>query len=506
MQNTDKKDKLSIVRTLIETALFLVTLVSYAFFRLDPIIRETVPYTYDQGRDFLKALDIVKNHNLTFIGPTTGINGLFHGAWWYYYLSIPYALFGANPISFYYTMFAVITVCTLLFVLFLLRKYGSVYALLFFAVIAFSPYFIPTAFQASNNFMVPPFLMLLIFAVYKLFETYHYKYAFLLSLVLGFILEFEVAFGLFIIPSAIVVLLFFIRNKKLYTPPNITAFVLGFVIPLLPRMLFELKNNFLQSKTIIGFFVNPSTTNPTPISTAVFDRASMFWGYYRGMFIDQNILPIFILIISIVSIAYGFRFLSKPKQNSFLFMLLLTTLLFLTSLAYRNNFFWANYYEGLPYFFLYLVLVSLYASLSRFNRSALLLLATIAVYIIAGLGTLYAYSVQPKNNSEGLIRTVKAIDYVIKKTNKKNYCQREYTPPVITHTYHYIEEFNEIKGKATKPNTEWVDNQCWFIIEKDPFTFRVEKWREENIPQSARQIEKYMMGDELSIELWELTK
>ena len=77
----------------------LVAIVSvFLLLRMKPLLAHSVAYTYDQGRDMMKAAEIVIYKNPTFIGPTTGIEGLFHGAWWYYYLTIPFMFFGGNPI------------------------------------------------------------------------------------------------------------------------------------------------------------------------------------------------------------------------------------------------------------------------------------------------------------------------------------------------------------------------------------------------------------------------
>jgi hypothetical protein len=70
--------------------LFFTVLVLSLYFRLKPIYLQNIPYTYDQGRDFLKAQEIVLYKNPTFIGPTTGIMGIYHGAWWYYLLSFAF--------------------------------------------------------------------------------------------------------------------------------------------------------------------------------------------------------------------------------------------------------------------------------------------------------------------------------------------------------------------------------------------------------------------------------
>ena len=82
--------------------LFILPLILFYLFRVGSILHQTVSYTYDQGRDFLKTAEIVLYKNPTFIGPTTGIMGIYHGAWWYYILAIAFILFNGSPIGFYW--------------------------------------------------------------------------------------------------------------------------------------------------------------------------------------------------------------------------------------------------------------------------------------------------------------------------------------------------------------------------------------------------------------------
>ena len=85
--------------------LFLTFTALFIYFRIGSILYKTVGYTYDQGRDFIAGSNIILLKKLPFIGPTTGINGLFHGSWWYYLLVIPYCLFGGAPIGYYWFNF-----------------------------------------------------------------------------------------------------------------------------------------------------------------------------------------------------------------------------------------------------------------------------------------------------------------------------------------------------------------------------------------------------------------
>ena len=82
--------------------LFFIAILAYCTVRITPIYQQTYPYTFDQGRDFLKVEEIIRYKNLTLLGPTTGAMGVYHGVQWYYFLAIPYLLFNGAPQGFIY--------------------------------------------------------------------------------------------------------------------------------------------------------------------------------------------------------------------------------------------------------------------------------------------------------------------------------------------------------------------------------------------------------------------
>ena len=88
--------------------LLLIVFVGVAA-RMKGILGETSGFTYDQGRDLIEAAKIAGG-NLTFIGPTTGAAGLFHGPLWYWILAV-FVLIGKGD------MRVVLTLIVLLFIL-----------------------------------------------------------------------------------------------------------------------------------------------------------------------------------------------------------------------------------------------------------------------------------------------------------------------------------------------------------------------------------------------------
>ena len=104
----------------------------------------------------------------------------------------------------------------------------------------------------------------------------------------------------------------------------------------------------------------------------------------------------------------------------------------------------------------------------------------------------------------GLRADNKIVNYFIEKTNNKYYCLKIYTPPVIPYTYYYLFSYYANHQKLKYPRQEFTNNQCYFIFDKEPYVFRVEKWRKENIPQNALLDKTIRYKNGTSIELWRI--
>lgn len=479
--------------------LFLLLLFIFSYLRLKSIINETIPYTYDQGRDFLKAEEIVRFKNLTFIGPTTGIMGIYHGAWWYYLLSIPYFVFNGWPMGFYYFMFLISLIGNISFFYFLKKEFSLKTAFLFLAIVSVSPYFIPLSFFVSNNIITPYIILAFIVSIYYLFKTKKLLWLLLTGLMIAFIHEFEVAFGLFFIPFTIFLMLIFKTTKKLLASvKGMAFFVTGIFIAFLPRILFEIKNNFIQTKTLINFFLKPKLHNPKLVSEIFKDRISLFINYFKGIFIDYNsYLTILILLITIVVFLQYNKTLKK--YSYLLFINLLILLLFIGSLFYKDNF-WSNYYEGIQYLMLFILLIAFFILEKKGNIINVIIFTS---YIMISCIFL-TKELKNKNNE---IKDFKAIDTAIKylynKNSGQNFCLKIYTPPVVPYTYDYLTSYYSKIKNINRPLNDYIDNKCYFIIETDNYRFRIKEWRKNNIPKNGSKLSSYKVNKDIEIELWQ---
>ncbi|MBI5127452.1 glycosyltransferase family 39 protein [Candidatus Roizmanbacteria bacterium] len=487
----------------LKLSIFLVILTVFLYLRLTPIINQTVPYTYDQGRDFLKAEEMIRDHNITFIGPTTGIQGVYHGVWWYYFLLIPYLIFSGWPQGFYIAQFLLYSAVNLAFFWFLKRNYNYLTAILFLAIISVSTFFIRTAFFASNNTLTPAFVLFFVYSLYKLFDRKEVKYIFLTGLSMGFIFETEMAFGLFIIPAFLISSLFFKETRKLIRKvKNLSYLSAGLIVPVIPRVLFEIKNNFSQTKSFLNYFYSAKNVHPVQFYGLVQERAVTFWQYWQSIFYQENFtLALIFLFLVLILIIFKNKIESSKKLLAS-FLILLLPLIFMISLVNKNSFFWTYYLDGVQYILVFLILSAFYLLTQTKKLSILSYFFLITMIII----NLFAFTKDVTAKKPipliGLRADNAIMRYVLQKNQKKDFCLRIYTPPVFPFTYRYLLDYYIKKEGYKIPKDEPVDNRCWYIVDFDEDKERIEDWLSKNLPSNSHLLEKKIMENKTRIELW----
>ncbi len=490
------------IHNIAQWLLVALVLFLFCYFRVKPIYFQTVPYTYDQGRDFLKAEEIVRYINPTFIGPTTGIQGLHHGAWWFYFLSIVFFIFNGWPQGFYYGIFLFTLLSTFLFFLFLKKNFHFLTALLFLLIVTVSPYFIRISFFPGNNILTPSAVLLLIYSVYKFLKVKSLKFFFLIGLSLGFINETEVSFGIFLIPPFLLLSLFFkefrtaFKNKKFAF-----LFLVGLFIPFIPRVLFNLKNNFIEITSSLNFLKITPPTNPQSLSGAFGGRVQLFIKYYQELIYDHNNnVAVGIFAATVLGIIAGFKKIEPPMRKAVLFFTLTIFGTLLFSLSNKNNFFWDNYLEGIHYMYVFLILLG-FESLLKIKQHSWTAYLIIGAFMLFSIIQFTAADTK-KPPAIGLRADVITIDYLYKLTDNKDLCVRIYTPPIVPYTYNYLFSYYSKVKKFKEPVKDFKNNQCWYIIDKEPYAQRLLEWRKANIPEKASLLKSHTMENGTKLELW----
>lgn len=484
---------------------FFVFTAIFLYLRFLPISHESVPYTYDQGRDFLAARDMVLNRDLTLIGPTTGAGGVFHGAIWYYFLAIPFIFSGGDPSAFYAFIAFTALLQAALFSYFLYKKTHPLLALLFFGIVSISPYFIRTSIFAISSIMTLPFILLWMFSLYQFLDTKRLSYLGLLAFSTGMIIEGEVAFGMLLLPAWGITLLL-TRQLRTFvgSVKKILAIGIGMGMALSLRILFELKYNFMQTRSMWAFRDTPGT-HYMSLKSAFFERIDLFTGYYADIF--HNPLDGFgwlLLLAAGIGIYTGYKRYSEGEQLFVRLVAVLIPMLLLMASLYHKNAFWPYYYEGIQFFFLGLVMFGLYGlSLYKKPLALKLLTAFTLLILVTGVSLVYQKVMHPeKPRNEGLRLHSTIISYIHDQVGSKPYCLRIYTPPVITHTYSYLLDLHARTQGMTYPRTVFYKNECWYIIEHDENNERLDAWLKGNIPAEGEKLEEHRMSKDVVIQKW----
>lgn len=205
----------------------------------------------DIARDFLLIEDIISNKHITLIGPRSGaIPGIFHGPLWLY-LNVPaYILGNGNPaiVSWFWVSLYIISLALIYYVgkKMVDEKTGLLSALMLSSV---------TVLQVRSLFNPYGALILVPLFLYTLTSYLKNRDVKILAIsvfILGLIIQFQMAFG---IPILLVTIIYFgwylWRSERL---KHLSAFFI-LLIPLATYILFDIRNNFLQFKSVINYLI-----------------------------------------------------------------------------------------------------------------------------------------------------------------------------------------------------------------------------------------------------------
>ncbi|OGK18594.1 hypothetical protein A3E69_04035 [Candidatus Roizmanbacteria bacterium RIFCSPHIGHO2_12_FULL_40_130] len=496
--------------------LFLI-LALFCYFRVKPVYFQTVPYTFDQGRDFLKTQEIVIDKQPALLGPTTGIPGVNHGVWWYYFLTIPFFVTNGNPMGFYYFILLLALAQLVLFTVFLKKEFGKIASLVFAALVALGPYFIKTSIFAINSVLAPPALLAFLYFYYKYTVKKDLRILFLVGFSLSMVFEAEVAFGLFLYPSFFLAILILKRLKDfLGTKKRFLYFVSGLLLPIAPRILFELKSGFSQTQLVLKYFNETSVQASKTYSEVFWERFHLLKDFFLQSFPGQiQFLMWSTLCLIIIGIFFSFSNLKKLRKEFFLFTLILFVGLFVLSLLYKTVF-WQNYFEGLPYFFVVFSALSVSALLRSQKTVLKIIVYVYVVVLILSLGTTFAQELQNKESPklEGLREHMEVSKIIYADSKNDELCIKVYTPPIIPHTYRYLFAYFERIGKP-KVKEAFINDSCYLILEKDNCKFlpievnemrecksRQDRWKAIHVPKGSKLLKEIKPNDHVLIEKW----
>ena len=405
--------------------------------RLPHLFGYNIPFSFDHGRDSLAVLDLIKTGTLKFIGPWTSIQGLFFGPLWYYLLAPLYWLLNGNPLAGPLTM-QIIGLITIG----LAFKYFGIYEAIIFAS---APIFTIISVSAAN-----PFPMVLIGLLILICLKSPASHQFKLGLLIGLGFHFSSALAIFYL--LIIPLILLIRKIKL----NLKKLIIGLVIPFIPQILFEIKNNWLEVRSLVSYFAAGESQQITPGKIEIVTK-SIFSELSLAILPDTawlNYLGLGLLIIGIVNL------ITKRKINTFwpeiVLFLLIPTIGF-----------WFLHYNV---WYVYGLLPVIVIAVGRILRTA----PKIITYSYLGLLIIGAIKIPVQQTGAAFLPVkLQALNYIYDQAQDRPFSSYQYLPNIYDYAYQYLYFWQGFKGKALPVEFSYKPGEINYVSEKSSLLARL---------------------------------
>lgn len=479
-------------------AIFLVFMVLFTFAVRSVYLWRDFVFVYDQGRDAI-AVQKILGGRPTLIGPTTGLQGVFLGPFYYYLLAPLYLVSGGNPIIPAYT-FVFLSALTVIPIFLLSKrmvgKWAGVLAVFFYSFSFHQWHFSRWLENPTNLPLVALFMFL---CVLKALETKHRLWFVLSGLLLGICLQLEAANAIFLIPSLLVILaleyFLAIVGKKEKLKKTLSKFVsailadkwlllfvlAGFLFTLLPQILFELLHNFLSTRALLSSF---QSTHSLGVIENLPERAKLLFELYaRGWFWRAPWRHLALTIMGSGAIIVSWIIRGKLfKNQTFRVVLIWFLVPLFFHLIYTGNYgnFWDYYIIG-QYPALYVLVASIFVlGMSQKGRLKALSLAltafTLVGVFIPNAAEWFRLPV-PYQDRISLSLQLDAIAWLEKEANGQPFGMWAYTPSAQDDVYKYLFSYRARYNGILPVEHPEQTRLMFLIVEDDPgHAERRSKW------------------------------
>jgi hypothetical protein len=499
---------------------------------LPSIISGNFAFVFDMGRDQLWTRNMVELKRPTLIGPWGSIAGVFFGPLWFYLLSIPYLIFNGDPRAAVLLPLAS-NLAAMIIGWKVLRKYNHPQAADLFAVLfGVSPAIVSLSSFAFHANLLPLATLLFFIGLFNYHQQPINNNRRLLlglplsALMASFSFHLEPAAGVMLTGFMAVLILINMRQMKIFQSfkslKNILIAMILFMLPFAPQFIFELRHNFIQTKSLMAYFSGENTSlgGILPLSERIVERGVKLGGTltYSLFIVDSNFWKIIFLGLFILVLLALAKLKKKFKTDGFTVYCLLFTFYFILFHYLAYTFLFPAELKGwYLYGFAPLFILSMSLILENIKSRSKLLSVPVTVFTV----TLVILSVNPIQRffekkdpmpPETLGAQMEVVDWIYKDavSNALPFAVYTYTPPVYDYHYEYLlwwkgtrkynllpAEFSYRPGETSysQYKTEFISKQwkpedaklIYLIIEPDSLAKRLTGWMG-NFPK-AKQLE-----------------
>ncbi|KKR92066.1 MAG: hypothetical protein UY16_C0024G0007 [Candidatus Gottesmanbacteria bacterium GW2011_GWA2_47_9] len=440
------------------------------FVRLWGIWQGGFAFTYDAGRDLLAIRDLVTGTKFSLIGPTSGQNGIFYGPWWYWLLAAPFAISSGDPAAIVsFIALAGVAAAGAAYIWGIKYRDGF-FAAAFAGLLAVAQPLVSATTQLwSPDGIVP--VMVAIIILWSRFASLSNIALLAFGFLLGLLDELEIVYGVVFMVGFFIS--YFVWQRKLFWSKKTLFIVAGILFTEIPRVLFELRHELLQTKTFINFLAKGGTLVMTP--ARLMARLDFLWDHVTDFLPGGDWIKILFVIGTFAIISSQWKHIAK-NQRLFLYQLLTALGVFFVFMLFYGQDVWPYYLIGLPVIIVFLL--SFAVSLVKRMVPASIL-ATLILMLLFFTGKPVEFVTTLNNPFVGdaavYRNQMEAMRYIYKEAGGSDFNVIAYTPPQIEYTWRYLSWWT----KRGRGYGEVAEKQplLFVIIEPDyGYPQRVREW------------------------------
>src|SRR5258708_3314484 len=263
-------------------------------------------FGFEQGRDATIVQNIIQHHDFKLVGPQTDIVGVFHGAYYYYLMAIPWILSHGDPLALsFFLVFISSTVPIIAYffgtAVFQEKKWAMLLALL----VAVSYEFIIYARWLSN---VTPAIPLIFLTYYFLWLYKEKRRALFFGVAVvsaAAATQFEII--LVLLCSFAFLLLFLLRIIPFPKPKIFLLSLIAAAVLFTPHLIFNLRNQNIIVVSILHFLTQGKGGSPNLLGN-VQDFFQTYARIFRQTFsLASGYISIVPLLALVSGLALAFR-------------------------------------------------------------------------------------------------------------------------------------------------------------------------------------------------------
>lgn len=406
--------------------------------RIEPTLLGKTHFSIDQALDASLVKKLVVDVDMSLISRYTGLEGVFMGPWYTWFMAPIYRISGGNPHADVWYLSLLMVGAGFLFGRWMYHRFSLEAAVLATSLVWFSPFFISASQIVYSPSPVVPLVLAIIVVWYEIVFKNRVSLLPILAFLIVMTTQFEVGFAVFFIP-AIVMVSFVIGWNRVRIPRQLwLASLLVATVPLLPQIGFEIRNNWLMTHSVIRMIQG---------ETSSLGSANLGWsarGVSRLESMSQDLgytfsLPQEIVVtIFVTGIMFVLLVISKTKTSHVTGAFLAIIGLFYLGLWVYPGPVWGWYRVGIPPLMV-CVMAIVISEFLQSRRITWVVYALSAWWILWGLNPfarIEAWSMEPDSvSSLGVQHQV--LDALYEKANGQPFSLYVYTPPVYPYLWDY---------------------------------------------------------------------